>query len=295
MGGEKGGIDYYSLELDDEVFELFRSLILRESGIHVGRTKRLLLKNRLRRILMERGLASFKEYYLKLISSPDREAEIALLLDSVTTTKSCFFRERRHLDYFVRELIPRYLEQLEAGARTRVDIWSAGCATGEEVYSMAMVVAEKVEPPWNLRFRIVGSDINTCALAAAREGIYDERKLDSMPLLYRRKYMEETDDGRWKVCASVRKMVRFRQVNLVRCSTWGTMRYDLILCKNVLVYMEEAARRRIVEGFHRSLMPEGFLAVGLSENLGEYSSLFEFVIPSLYRRKEAFGYDWAHR
>jgi len=254
--------------LSDADFELYRKLIYDESGIAFSATNRSILESRLKERLREKKLASLGEYY-SLITK-DRE-ELKTLLDSVTTNLTRFFRNQAHFDAIEHYVVPELLK-LRSGGERKLRFWSAGCSTGEEPYTIAMLLKETLPPPWS--FEVVASDISLKCLMVGKEGFYADARVQGVPENYLAKYFDRKPGG-YAIKDEVKKLVRFDYHNLKNDS--GLRGLDVVFCRNVLIYFDEAAQKATVERFWESMAPKSFLFIGHSESLFGMNTRFEFV------------------
>lgn len=256
-------------------FDVIRSLVLEHVGIELGENKRALVVGRLSRRLRELGLDSFDAYVDRLHGG--RGDEFEYLVSALTTHVTSFFRQGEQFDV-VREVVRQGLE------RGEVCLWSAGCSTGEEAWSLAIVVLEVVGERRLLpgTVRILATDVSGAAVEAARAGVYDRRSLQDVPPARRRRWFERAGRDTWRVQPALRRLVTFAQHNLA--GEWP-MRgpFDAILCRNVLIYFHPDVRARVLDGFHARLAHGGLLLLGASEGVGE-DARFVMVRPSIYRR-----------
>jgi chemotaxis protein methyltransferase CheR len=264
------------IKLDAGDFRLLRELFAEASGLAFGPESRSVLERRLRERLVALGLSSFGEYYQLLRFQERGRAELEEALDLITINETYFFRENYQLRAYRTEILPM-LPQAGKGTE-RLSVWSAGCSTGEEVYSIAMVTRESgLFLPSDRCVRIFGSDISRRCVAAARRGIYGPSSFRAMPVEMRKKYFVERADGA-HVVDELRTWCHFGHLNLLdrtRASVVG--RVDVIFCRNVLIYFDEAVRRKVIEMFYDRLLPGGFLLLGHSESLLNVSTAFELV------------------
>lgn len=269
--------------MSDEEFRLMRDLVNRFCGIAFGEDAKYVVERRLRERLQALGLQDFGEYYRHLRFHVDGDAELERAVDLLTTNETYFFRESYQLQAFERELLPEIAER--NAARKRLTIWSAGCSTGEEVYTIAMILASMPRfAGWDVR--IFGSDISRRVLQQARKGVYREASFRAMPPEHLR-FFEETSDGR-SVRSEIRAMCHFGHLNLLehgRTAIVGAV--DVIFCRNVLIYFDAESRARVVRTFFDRLVPGGYLLLGHSESLLRTTTDFELVhlrTDMVYRR-----------
>lgn len=272
-------------QLQPDEFRLLRELINRYCGISFSEDALFVVERRLRDRLRELGLEDFTQYYHHLLYHPNAKAEIEAAVDALVTNETYFFREEYQLRAFRYEILPELRERLGRENRRTLTIWSAGCSTGEEVYTLAILVAESgLFSDWDVR--VFGNDISRRVLATARRATYGASSFRATPPQYER-YFEARPDGR-QVIAPIRAMCHFGHLNLLdgdRSALIG--RADVILCRNVLIYFDEQARKQVVDTFYERLYPGGYLLLGHSESLLNSSTAFELVHLSsdmVYRR-----------
>jgi chemotaxis protein methyltransferase CheR len=253
--------------LTDAVFEQYRSLIYNESGIHFTATNRSILESRLKERLREKGIESITDYFA-LISKD--QGELKGFLDSITTNLTRFFRNQAHFDALENYVIPE-LKKIKQGNNT-IKIWSAGCSTGEEPYTIAMLLSEILTPPW--KFEIIASDISLKCLMTAKEGFYAESRMAGIPDEFLKKYFDKIEGG-YKVHADLMSKIRFDYHNLKNDS--GQRNFDVVFCRNVIIYFDETAQTAVINRFWDALAPKGFLFIGHSESLFGMATKFEFL------------------
>ena len=251
--------------LDDETFLGLRDLIASASGIAFDERSRFIVERRLVPRLRALRLDDFAAYYRYLLYSPEASDEVERLLEAITIRESYFFREWPQLEAFRDELLPRFAA--ENAASRRLSLWSAGCATGEEPYSVAILVLESgLFEGW--RVDVLGTDLVRPALDAARRGLYRDGSLRATPDAVRDRYFAREGDNAWQLDERVRRMVVFEVSNLVDTARYTSLQaMDAIFCRNVLIYFGEETRRRVAMGFHDRLRDGGFLLLGHAESL----------------------------
>ncbi|GEJ56185.1 CheR family methyltransferase [Anaeromyxobacter diazotrophicus] len=257
-----------------EEFRLLRELIYAHSGLSFGDETRYLLERRLAPRLQYHGLDDFGAYHRFLRFDPSRRAEIEIAVEVLTTNETYFYREPHQLRAFSEEILPA-LAQENRGAR-RLRIWSAGCSTGEEVYTIAILLARSgLFEGWDLD--VFGSDIARRVLAVARAGVYGPRafrtpEADALRDSFR------AEGERWHVKEDVRRLVSFGHLNLLDDSMMGLVgAVDVIFCRNVMIYFDVAARKRVVRTFRDKLREGGYLLLGHSESLLNVTADFEIL------------------
>ncbi len=272
-----------SIVLKPDEFRLLRDLFVARTGLQFGAESRFALERRLRERLMVLKLASFADYHHYLRFGAHASAEWDEAIDLLTTNETYFFREERQLRAFQNEVLP--LIEAQARPRRRIAIWSAGCSTGEEAYTIGILLQQSKlfpltarpgePPPWDVR--IYGSDISRRVVAAARRGVYGESSFRSTSIETRRGFFHERPDG-WHVAEPIRQLCHFGQMNLLdedRSRILG--RADAIFCRNVLIYFDARARKTAIEVLYDRLNPGGILLLGHSESLLNVSTAFELL------------------
>lgn len=265
---------FQGLALSDIEARELVGLIYEHSGIVLTGDKKSLIASRLQKRLKALGLRSFRDYVRYLQRSPGRDAEIGFMLNEISTNKTEFFRERQHFDFIVSDILPN----LAMSDWTILNFWSAGCSTGEEPYSLAMVLAEYFGTTRN--FAIFASDLSTQALWAARQAVYSNELGTSIPFGLRQKYTltgRGAQAGRFRIVPELRERVTFEYVNLI-APDWsipGAM--NVVFCRNVMIYFDLKTRSRIVTGFRRYLKPDGHLFIGHAETLNGIDRGLGFV------------------
>lgn len=259
--------------LSDAEFRLFASLLRDRAGLHFDESNRFIVERRIARRIEETDSGSFASYLYQLRNGEGAEEELANLIDHLTTHETYFFRERSPLEALVREIIPELRGRAE-GARRPVQIWSAGCASGEEPYSVVILGLEAGLSPGR-DFQVVASDISRSVLARARTGLYRDSSFRDADESLRQRYFSRKD-GVSKISDEIRRHVDFMHLNLVdeaKLALLGTM--DVILCRNVIIYFDLATKRRVMKSFHDKLRPGGCLLLGHSESLANVTTAFE--------------------
>jgi chemotaxis protein methyltransferase CheR len=282
------------IPLKPDEFRLLRDLFAARTGLQFGPETRFALERRLRERLTVLNLASFAEYHHYLRFGRQADAELDEAVDLLTTNETYFFREERQLRAFQVELLP--MLAVQARAQRRLTIWSAGCSTGEEVYTIAILVhqsglfvprrlpvdaeaagrgGDPHRHAWDVR--IYGSDISRRCVAAARRGVYSENSFRATTEEQRRSYFVEQPAGEWRVTDVIRQLCSFGQMNLLEDRSRALGRADAIFCRNVLIYFEARARRVAIEMLYHRLNPGGVLLLGHSESLLNVTTAFELL------------------
>ncbi len=262
----------HHMELPDDVFRLLRDQIYRRSGIWFNDTSKYLLQKRLSPRARELNFDSFQKYFYFLQYDPRADAEFDQIFDLVTTNETYFFREPAQLQAFVEEIVPDILSRKSV---KKVRIWSAGCSSGEEPYSIAILLKET---GWyeHAAFEIFASDINQQVLVKARKGNYRENAFRAIPPGLRERHFTRASDNSWHVSDDIRNRVSFGRLNLYdegRVSLLGQL--DIVFCRNVIIYFDDASKKVVVNNFYNRLSEGGYLLLGHSESLISLSTQFK--------------------
>lgn len=285
-----GGADTtLRVTITEEEARLIQEIIHDYCGLSYGLDSAFFLERRVGPRLDALGLSSYREYYHYLRYDPGGQRELEELVERLTTHETYLFREQYQLEAFQEEILPELHQRL--GSRARLTIWSAGCSTGEEVYTLAMMLRED-ERFRSWRTRVVGSDISRKVVAHARRGAFGPSSFRTTTDYFQRRYFRE-QDGRYQVRDEVRGMCSFGQLNLLATDRFHVLgECDVIFCRNVLMYLSTDARQRIVEAFYDTLSPGGYLLLGHSESLLNVTTRFDLVHLAkdlVYRRPLAPG------
>lgn len=270
-----------AIQLSEAEMRLLQALVYQECGMFFDARRTHFLQDRLQRRLRERRMDSFYPYYRLLISDAGRD-ELMCLLENLTVNETSFFRNKAQLDLFHKQILEEIIRQKQQSGECSVRIWSAGCSTGQEPYTIAMLLADAlayhqlrmpaqanaqwpkplVPSPWKVEIR--ASDINYSVLRAAQEGIYNEHQMSSVDYAYRLRYFDKVGE-RYAIKTTIKELVHFDFHNLK--TEFLPQHNDVIFCRNVMMYFDEAEQRRLIEKFYRCLNPGGYLLVGHAESL----------------------------
>ncbi len=270
-----------SFSITEKEFHLFRDIIYRQTGIQMSEKKRNLIVARLSKRLRALNLSNFSEYYEYLNTSSNASDELNNLINRITTNKTDFFREKHHFDFLVNEIFPSFLDTARINGMRRLRIWSAGCSSGEEPYSIAMTVADffKDERGWDLK--ILATDLDTDILMKASKGVYSSQQITPVPINYLSKYFVRTSQG-YEVSPQIKAMIAFRKLNLMDPSFPMKKPFDIIFCRNVMIYFDEETRKDLVKKYYNHLSDIGYMFVGHSESLMYMKHLFKFLKHTVY-------------
>lgn len=270
--------------LSKQTFNRLRTIIRERTGLDFPDEKRYLLESRVKPRLLARGVPDFETYVDKL--EQDGTGEITNLVNAVTINETAFFRHPAQFEALKETILPEVVQRHQRERSGPVRFWSAACSAGDEAYSLAILVRDVLEPRYpHMNFQIVGTDIDTEVLEAARSGRYRKRAIRNVPTGYLHKYFERSDDT-FVIRPSIRDMVEFRALNLTDPRDMRQMRnFDLIMCANVLIYFDDSAKQDVLQAVYRALRPGGYLFVGGSETLGNLDVPLEAV-----RENDALAY-----
>jgi chemotaxis protein methyltransferase CheR len=267
-------------KLSDKDFKRLSSWIVAELGIRMPETKRVMLESRLAKRVKICGMAGFGPY-LDYAFSSEGAAELVNLIDAVTTNKTDFFREADHFDFLSQRVLP----ELAAPGR-KIRFWSAGCSTGEEPYTLAMVLEEYRMRDPDFSYGIVASDISTRVLEAARNGVYDAEKAEPVPLSMKKRYMlKSKDPGRNQVRMKpeMRAKVEFKRVNLMDASFGFREPFHVVFCRNVIIYFDRPTQEALLARICHNVVPGGYVFLGHSETIAGFDTELVGVSPTVYR------------
>ena len=271
--------------ITDRQYTLLRQLVHREAGINLGPAKRELLVGRLSRRLRELGLTSFGDYYDYVVGRGG-VAELTQLLDLVATNETHFFREPAHFDFIERQLCSAWAAGAEAGARSRtVRLWSAACSTGEEPYSLAMLLLARLPAEAGWSVEILATDISTRVLQRAEAAVWPGEKAREIPTPYLKRFMLRgvgTQEGRMKAGPELRAAVQFRRLNLNDDRYAVGAPFDMIFCRNVLIYFDPPTKAGVVRRLSEHLAPGGHPVLGHSESVHGMTTGLRTVGPTVY-------------
>jgi chemotaxis protein methyltransferase CheR len=271
------------VELPDRVFHGYQRLIYREAGIYLGPNKKALLMGRLSRRLRDLGGPSFTAYLRQV---EEDAAERLRLLDAICTHETHFFREPRHFEFLENEVLPRWRAQGHTGTGLRkVRAWSAGCSTGEEPFTLAMVLRYHLPAAEGWQIEILATDLSTRILERARQTLWPVERAREIPTHYRKAFMLRGTGSqeKWmKAGPELRPLVRFERVNLHDESFPVVGRFDLLFCRNVFIYFDAASKARALDRLVNHLSPQGYLFVGHAESLGAVTQRVQLLQSTIY-------------
>jgi len=262
------------LVLPSEDLAKIRDLIYKETGMLFESKKDYFLTTRIEQRMNILKCEGFREYYHLLVFATGRE-ELAHFVEAVTINETYFFRDFPQLQGFAESVLPAYADRKIAKGGDSVSIWCAATSTGEEAYTLSIILQEVFDENPSLKLRVDATDIDRQVLKTAQAGLYGERSMKDTPIPYRQKYFKKSLDG-WQVQKNASELVSFKQLNLVDRAEMRKMKgYDFIFCRNVLIYFDDESRKKVVSALYDALVPGGYLFLGHSESVGRISAAFE--------------------
>ncbi len=264
------------LHITDEEFILLRDFLYQQSGIYVAENRKYLVENRLTSRIRELGLKSFGEYYNFLRYDSTRTSEMNKLFESMTTNETSFFRNMPQLEVFRDVVLARVIEEARAKGQKKLRIWSAGCSSGEEPYTIAIILAEVLKneiSQWDIK--ITANDLSLAMLASAREGLYNDYSIRTTPPEILSQYF--TKEGNlYRIDPKLKNYISFGQINLSdKAQLRQVERSQIVFCRNVIIYFDDEMKKNVISAFYDNLLPGGYLIIGHSESLHNISRTFK--------------------
>ena len=263
------------------------ALIDRECGIRMPEAKKSMLEVRLGKRVKALALTSFREYCDFLFSPEGQQQELLKMIDVVTTNKTDFFREAHHFTYLTQIALPALMALGNIGVRTSLSVWSAGCSSGEEVYSLSMAISEFAGSRAGYRFSVLGTDISTRVLEKAASAVYEEERVEPVPIPLRKKYLLRSRDSQKKlvkIAPALRQFVRFRRLNFMDEDYGMKEPFHVIFCRNVIIYFDRQTRERLLKRLCSHVVQGGYLFTGHSEILNGIALPLSQCAPTVYRK-----------
>ena len=276
------------LDITSQEYEKIAKLVYSRFGINLGEKKQSLVINRLRKVLIENKFNNFDQFYDYILN--DRSgAGLDTLINKISTNLTYFAREQEHFDYFKGVVLPELVAKPAIKNERSLRIWCAGCSTGEEAYTLAMILNKSslASSDWNLG--VLASDISARALDVAKTGIYSGDNVEKLDEATRRMGFEKSGLNKWRVRDDIKNIVLFRRLNLMRSDFPFKRKFHTIFCRNVMIYFDNQTRKILVEKFHHYLADGGYLFIGHSESLGRDNAYFKYIRPAVYQKVKQNG------
>ncbi|MDU2064965.1 MAG: protein-glutamate O-methyltransferase CheR [Sporomusaceae bacterium] len=268
------------LVIGDKEFKALTDYIQSEYGINLTK-KRNLIEGRLSSMLLEKGFTSFRDYLEALFRDPTKR-ELTELVNRVTTNHTFFMREISHFEYFQKQVLP-YLASVVKNKDLR--IWSAGCSSGEEPYTLAMLLADFfAEEKYQWNRQLLATDISVQVLEQAEQGLYDSDAVQQIPASWRLNYFEKVNRDAFQIVKELRREVVFRLFNLMDPFPFRK-KFHVIFCRNVMIYFDQATKNELVRKFYEATESGGYLFIGHSESLSRQDTHYKYIMPAVYRKE----------
>ncbi|MGI5970225.1 MAG: CheR family methyltransferase [Oscillospiraceae bacterium] len=266
------------MKIAEQDFNRLKDFMLNNYGLNFE-NKTALIEGRLSNLILKMGFSNFHEYVESVLKRPTEE-KLSILVSKLTTNYTMFMREPRHYEFLTSNVLPEICPKVRNG---ELRIWSAGCSSGEEPYTIAITLLKYFESNNKTCLtRILATDISDNVLNAARAGVYSQSQLRDLDQLTKNRFFTKQEGDRYQVVEELRKMVRFEKFNLIHPFKAG--RYHIIFCRNVMIYFKNETKQALAQKFYEHLEPGGYLFIGLSETLHNIETRFEFVKPAVYRK-----------
>lgn len=286
-GGQKMEADKWRIadivDLTDQEFKSLAELVYKRFGINLTDQKKALVMGRLNKVLRSHGFSNYSDYYNYLITDKTCES-LLTFIDCISTNHSFFFRGIDHYDFLFRRALPDIERNLLNDDDKEIRIWSAGCSTGEEPYTIAMFLEEYFMARGRINTALLATDISRSVLDLARSGIYSKDRINGVPAYFLHKYFKMADKERVQIDERLKKNILFRRLNLMNETFPFKGKFHIIFCRNVMIYFDVPTRDSLVERFDKYLHHGGYLFIGHSESLNRKNCPFEFVQPAIYRK-----------
>lgn len=274
------------MAISDTEFTRLRDLIYQRFGINLTEQKRSLLVGRLQKLMRQLNLPTFSDYF-DYLGNDKTEAGLSELVDLISTNHTYFNREKDHFDYFSETALPAVINKLKKQNRKDLRIWCAGCSSGEEPYTLLMLMMEHLGADYgSWDAGILATDISDRALTIARRGTYATDRVMQLPEPLRRKYFTPAGQDEMAVIDKIKKEATFRRFNLMNTTFPFKKPFQMIFCRNVMIYFDQPTRDALVDRYHQHTEPGGYLFIGHSETLGRSQTRYRYLKPALYQKGE---------
>lgn len=272
-------------KLTDKEFLLFQKLVYDKCGINLHEGKKELVRSRLSKRLREHHFDRFEDYYQYLMAEETGE-ELVKMLDAISTNLTSFFREPKHFDFLKEEVLPGFLSPTDRPLAKVLNVWSAGCSSGEEPYTISICLREVMERHTRFDYKILATDISTRVLAAAANGVYHQNQLRNVSNQVLKKYFQR-GKGRWtqhvRLKRDIRDAIDFKRFNLMEPFPQQD-HFHVIFCRNVMIYFDRQVQQAVVNKFYDALVQGGYLFIGHSESLMGSQHAFQYIRPTIYQK-----------
>ncbi len=268
------------MNIADKEFGMIRDFMLNQYGIDLSK-KRVLIESRLTQMATQNGYSDFKTFIPAVMSDQSLVQEMVTRL---TTNFTFFLRESVHYDFMVQQAIPEMVKERKSSL---IKVWSAGCSSGDEAFTAAMYLSEyQMKNPWLVDYKIVGSDISDEALSLAKKAEYTSENLNKLPPTFQKRYFDPLPDGNYRVKEDLKKHVSFTKLNLMSMFPPTFSGFDIIFCRNVMIYFTPEIRKKLAQKYYAALKPGGYLFIGLSESIPAAEVGLKTVRPAIFKREK---------
>ncbi|MEN6292816.1 MAG: protein-glutamate O-methyltransferase CheR [Methanobacterium sp.] len=272
------------IDITDDEFNLIRELIYSQSGIVLSDKKKSLVAGRLQKVLKQYQLNNFNDYYNEL-NKDKSGALLTELIDKISTNHTFFGRENDHFEYFKDIVLPELSKIKIESNNLDLRVWSAGCSTGEEAYTLAFIIREFFKNNYNKwDMGVLATDISSTVLSKAMQGIYDGSKFHGFNSEWTLRYFKKIDDNKWEVIPEIKSEIVFRRFNLLTPKFCFKTQMDVIFCRNVMIYFDKQTRAAVIQNLYDTLTDGGYLFIGHSEAIDRTQTKFQYISPSIYKK-----------
>lgn len=269
------------IKITDEEFNLLANLIKKYSGINLSYEKKTLIVGRLSNIVRTKNLNTFKEYY-EILKNDNDGKELSLLIDKITTNHTYFMRESEHFNYLSNTVLPNIKKNI---TNKDLRLWCAASSSGEEPYTLAMILADFFESEaflWDKK--LLATDLSLTVLEEAKRGIYSKEKINSLPKIWVLNYFNKINENQYQIKDSIKKEVIYRRFNLLEQSFPFKKKFHIIFCRNVMIYFDNKTKEELINKLYDSLEIGGYLFIGHSESINRETTNFKYVKPAIYKK-----------
>jgi len=276
--------NYFSAEMSDKEFMKLSNFINSNYGIRMPENKKVMVQSRLQKRMRELKINDFTRYFEYVFNDSTDSAELIHMIDVITTNKTEFFREAVHFEFMKSTVLPELASMPRSG---KINIWSAGCSSGEEPYTIAMVMEEYGNKHKPLDYSILGTDLSTRVLKMAKNAIYSDQRATGIPMELRKKYLLKSKDPSKKlvrIVPELRNRTYYKRLNFMDAAYQVNEKFDIIFCRNVLIYFDREIQEQVINKLCRNLRPGGFFFLGHSESIMRMNVPLEQIKPTIFRR-----------
>lgn len=272
------------IHITDNEFRDLSQLVYDKIGINLTDQKKTLLMGRLQKLLRNRQIKNFQDYY-NFVVTDHSGAALSELANFIATNHTFFWRENDHFEFFLKRTIPEIIEQKKKTNSNDIRIWCAGCSSGEESFTLVMLLMEALGTSYNSYISgVLATDISEKALAIARRGVYTDDRVKNMPDHFKKKYFRKISDTEWEIIDRVKSEVTYRRFNLMNDEFPFKKPFDSIFCRNVMIYFDDPTRETLVNKFYDLTLPNGYLFIGHSESLKRDKTRYKYILPAVYKK-----------